>query len=237
MAPKDMPWFRFYSETRRDPKIRKAAQCAGVSFLEALGFWTALLTIAGESPVRGKLNVTLQERFSNDDVTFECNTDATTTQKLLEAFEKYDMIVIPDNGPIEIKNWEKRQFSSDNSTVRVQKWRKSKGKQEECNVSETYPSVSVSDSPLSTEFTKITGIFPYDLEDWNKADQTLTAAGVTADDVKVTLEYMASEKLTVSGLPSIVKTAISIKSKRERNQPIYGNQNGKTRSKPLPSGY
>jgi hypothetical protein len=237
MAPKDLPWFRFYSEARRDPKIRKAAQTAGVSFLEALGFWTALLSMAGESPIRGKLLVTLQERFSNDDVTYECNTDATTTQKLLAAFAQYDMIAIPEDGPIEIINWNKRQFSSDKSTERVQKWRISKGENKECNVSETVDSVYVSDSysSLSDEFTKITGIIPYDLEKWTRADQTLNAAGITPEDIRMALQLMADEELVVSGLPSIVKVAISVKSKREHHQPIFNN-NGKRSERLLPDG-
>lgn len=140
MAPKDLPWFRFYSEARRDPKIRKAAKLAEVSFLEAFGFWAAILSLAGESPDRGKLLVTLQERFSIEDVAFECNTDETTAQKLLAAFVQYDMIDIPKDGPISIRNWDKRQFSSDNSTERVRKYRE----KQECNVPETPASVSVS---------------------------------------------------------------------------------------------
>lgn len=123
MAPKDLPWFRFYSEARKDLKIRKAARIAGVSFLEAFGFWAAVLSLANDSPERGKLLVTLQERFTIEDVTIECNADETTVQKLMDAFIQFCMIDRLEDGTYVLPNWNKRQFVSDSSTNRVRKYR------------------------------------------------------------------------------------------------------------------
>lgn len=125
MAPKPMPWFRFYSEARRDVKIKKAAREAGVSLIEAVGFWSIILSIANESPVRGYLNVTTMERFSNDDIAIECNEPLETVERLLFAFEKYEMIC-NENGGWKIVNWEKRQYLSDKSTERVRKLRENR---------------------------------------------------------------------------------------------------------------
>lgn len=90
-------------------------------------------------------------------------------------------------------------------------------------------------SPLSDEFTRITGIFPYDLENWGNAAQTMMMAGVTPEDIKLALQVMEQEKLIVAGLPSVVKVAISVKSKRERHQPIF-NDRGDKPGRLLPEG-
>jgi len=138
----ELPWFRFYSETPRNPKIRKAAQLAGVSFLEALGFWSVILSLAGESPERGKLLVTFRERFSNGDIAHECNADETLVEKLIESFLRFEMLERDEAGVLSIKNWNKYQYTSDNSTERVRRFREKRSS----NVSETAQSQSQNQS-------------------------------------------------------------------------------------------
>lgn len=116
------PWFRVYTELLSDRKIARAAARAGISKCEMIGAWIGLLCLANESPVRGSLYVTLHERFSNADVTTELALHETTWEKV--RFELTNMGMIEEiDGAICIKNWNKRQYISDNSTERVQKHR------------------------------------------------------------------------------------------------------------------
>ncbi len=123
MAPRPMPWFRYYSESKQDVKLTKAARLAGVSQMEIVGFWVTLLCIANESPVRGALYVTLHDRYNIDDVTAICNAPIEMVKKVMAAFEALEMITVID-GAWHITNWDKRQFSSDKSAKRVQEYRK-----------------------------------------------------------------------------------------------------------------
>lgn len=128
----NMPWFRFYSETIKDRKIIKVAQAVGVQRVVIVGAWATVLAIASTSPARGKLLVTLHERFNETDIADEIGLDETTTKIILEAFVKYEMLHV-ENGVYCVTNWDKRQFDSDNSTERVRKFREKRSG----NVSET----------------------------------------------------------------------------------------------------
>lgn len=236
MADKPFPWFRTYSEAAFDPKFDIIGSQLRLEPLFVFGVWMKILCIAGASPVRGSLYVTAVKRYSNGDVTNLLRISNEVCNALLDAFIEMDMIDLDENGAYHIKNWNKRQYSSDSSAERVRKHRQKEKMKQECNVTVTPTYVSVSDSfnsSLSDEFTNLTGIIPYNLDEWIRADQTLTAAGVTPEDIRVTLQLMEKQELTVSGLPSIVKTAISCKSKRERHQPIF---NGVSSNRLLPDG-
>lgn len=116
------PWFRVYTELLSDRKLARAAGRAGVSKCEMIGAWIGLLCLANESPVRGSLYVTFQDRYSNADVTAELALQDVTWSKVRVALESMGMIEEID-GAIHITNWEKRQYISDNSTERVKKYR------------------------------------------------------------------------------------------------------------------
>lgn len=242
MAPKPMPWFRYYSETRGDVKITKAARMAGVSRMEATGFWATLLSIANESPVRGALYVTLRDCYNIDDVTVECNAPRDVTEKIMAAFVSLDMLTI-ENGAWHITNWDKRQFSSDTSAERVRKYREKHRSNDD--VTPTYVSVSesisVSDSgisdikdndPISDAFTNATGILPHDLDRWVKASQEMTQNGITPDEIPVTIQKMDKDGLQYSGLWSIKNTAIWVHNRRKNNQPIFTDNNPRAGGKP-----
>jgi hypothetical protein len=81
-------------------------------------------------------------------------------------------------------------------------------------------------SQLSDEFTRVTGILPHNLEDWTKADQELTKAGITVDEIPVVLQVMQSKEYQYSGLPSIVKTARWVHAERAAGRPILQPKTG-----------
>jgi len=116
-----MDWFRFYSETIRDPKIRRVARKTKQPAAQVIGVWSVLLSIASESPERGKLLI------GNDPVTaedIEDVTDCNVTETLREMLQ-IGLLEL-DGDVLTVAAWGKRQYSSDNSTSRVQKHRKNK---------------------------------------------------------------------------------------------------------------
>jgi len=117
-----LPWFRFYSEALRDTKLDMICEETGFPMTTVIGAFTILLCLANDSPKRGALYVTFQKRFSNADVTRRFRMSAEETDILLKAFVEYEIIEIKDKA-YTIKNWNKRQFESDNSTARVKKHR------------------------------------------------------------------------------------------------------------------
>ena len=155
MADKPLPWFRLYPEMLADPKLKIAANSMDMNILEIIGAWISILCIAGSSPVRGSLYVTLQKRYSNRDIAGILTISEENTNKLMKLFIELDMLELDKSGGYSIKNWEKRQFESDNSTKRVQEWRNKQ--KENVTLQKRNTSVSVSDinSSLSTNYLRI----------------------------------------------------------------------------------
>jgi hypothetical protein len=122
MSEMSLPWFRFYSETIGDRKFIKAARLCKMNKIEIIGAWAVLLCAVNDSPVRGSLYVTELERYSNDDVADLLELNIEQTELILKTFIKMDMLEIID-GAYAVKNWGKRQFSSDSSAERVRKHR------------------------------------------------------------------------------------------------------------------
>lgn len=85
---------------------------------------------------------------------------------------------------------------------------------------------SIYNSELSDKFTAVTGIVPHDLEDWTKADQELTRAGITVDEIPIVLQVMQSKEYQYSGLPSIVKTARWVHAERQAGRPVMQPKSG-----------
>lgn len=76
-------------------------------------------------------------------------------------------------------------------------------------------------SVLTEAFVKSTNIIPHNLKKWNDADQTLTRAGITPEEIPITIKKMDDDKLQYSGLWSIVNTAIWVHSQRAAGRPIF----------------
>ncbi len=117
----NMPWFRSYSEILSDRKIVRICRITNQPKVIVVGLWITLLALANDSPERGKLLLTKGIPYSIDDIIAESEIPKEDVIKLLDAFRGMDMI----NGKniIEISNWKKRQFKSDDGTKRVQAFR------------------------------------------------------------------------------------------------------------------
>jgi hypothetical protein len=135
-----MDWFRFYSETVVDKKINRIARETGLSFLKVFGAWTAILSLANDSPVRGILLLTESKPLTIDDVSETFHETLHETNVLLQAFIDAEMLVFENDAWI-VVSWSQRQYESDTSTERVRRYREKKKNEtlpERCgNVSET----------------------------------------------------------------------------------------------------
>lgn len=121
-----MSWLRWYDDVIHDKKISRIARETGLPYLQVLGAWGAILVLAHESPVRGRLLVTGNEPMTEDDIseTFRCNV--TVTLQVLQAFVSKDMLTDDGEPGLAVTNWDKRQFASDSSVDRVRKHREMK---------------------------------------------------------------------------------------------------------------
>jgi len=229
----NMPWFRFYSETHSDLKFTRIARELQLDKPQVIGAWTIILCLANQSPVRGNLYVTLQKRFTIEDVTDALGWEPQITEMLVSQFIDLGMIHL-ENDAYCITNWSKRQYAGDSSAERVRKHREMK----RCsNVTVTLPSVSLSDSDsdsLSTlrdEVIKLTGlqVLQGDIKtliEWDKEQ-------VTEDDIRDALQWRKDQGLqpvkTISQLAGGVAT-----SRSRRIQDQSAKKNGKQPDKNYP---
>lgn len=118
------PWFRFYPEVYTDRKISRAAAAAGTEKLFFIGAWAGLLSFASSSPDRGRLLITTKLPYTDKDICEELELEPEKWSAIRDALFQYEMLDQDENGVYFIRNWDKRQFKSDNSTERVRKYRK-----------------------------------------------------------------------------------------------------------------
>ncbi len=132
----NMPWFRFYSEALKDRKIQRACRMAQQPKAVVLGVWTILLCLANDSPERGKLMFSEDMWLTEEEIQAETGLDPIAFGKIIAAFQSLQMITI--GAGYEICKWEDRQFTSDNSTGRVQRWRAKKRAEQGGNDTENH---------------------------------------------------------------------------------------------------
>lgn len=145
-----MKWFRFYSEFRSDPKMRRMPIQHRYAFI-------VLLCLAGESENRGVIT-----GLDDDDIAYELEMSTEDWLTLKAKFRVKGLIEFEQDSII-INSWDKRQFESDSSAARVAKHRKS-AKKRACNVTQSLPkryvtpsdtdSYSDSDTKTETENTR-----------------------------------------------------------------------------------
>lgn len=122
------PWFRFYSEALSDRKITRVCAMTRQPKVVILGMWTALLSMANDSPERGVLLIGDDLPLTLDEIFYEVGIDPETGQIIISVFVQVGMVSI-EGGVYYITHWDDRQFASDNSTDRVRKFRENKRRQ------------------------------------------------------------------------------------------------------------
>lgn len=114
MAPKPMPWFRFYCEAMQDRKLRRLPVVQRWT-------WVAVLSAARQSPKPGLLLVGA-DPMNEEDLADIAGVSVKDARASLEAFAAGGLIEDVD-GVWSVVAWGKRQYDSDNSTKRVRKHR------------------------------------------------------------------------------------------------------------------
>ena len=115
-------WFRFYSETLRDRKLERIAHVTERNKAELVGIWVTLLSLANDSPEPGILLLVDSIPLNIGDFSYETGLPEDELEPIIKQFIRMDMLSL-DGSTYYIKNWDKRQFKSDNVTERVQRHR------------------------------------------------------------------------------------------------------------------
>ena len=122
-----MQWFRFYTEAVSDKKLRRIARDNNESMAHVLGVWTIVLSIASDSPVRGRLLISDDVPATIDDISDAAGCNVTATfRKLLVTGLVTEAVTNSGETVYEVPAWDKRQFESDSSATRVRKHRERK---------------------------------------------------------------------------------------------------------------
>ncbi len=142
-----MDWFRFYSEAIRDAKIRRLARLMQASVAEAVGVWAIVLSIASESPERGVLLIGKGVPAEEEDLSQMAGI--TGVRRWLDHMKALGMLTFrQEDQAWVVTHWGERQFASDDTTGRVNRWRQQKRQEQgetqryskvTCNVTVTFP--------------------------------------------------------------------------------------------------
>jgi hypothetical protein len=135
---KRYPWYRFYSETINDRKIKRITRITGLPKMLVLGAWATLMALGNDSPTRGVLLVTEDMPLTADELQDEMDLADPAFEALMGAFEDHNMVHVED-GCYVVTNFLKRNFKSDHDGAeRVRRHRaKQRSETLECNVTET----------------------------------------------------------------------------------------------------
>ena len=116
------PWFRFYPEALDDLKMIRVARAADVQKVIVLGVWVGLLSLASDSPERGRLLISINLPLVTDEMADKIGIDLPTLEKVINALVSLDMLQWNENVLV-VTHWDTRQPLSDHSRERVRKHR------------------------------------------------------------------------------------------------------------------
>lgn len=142
-----MRWFRFYNETRHDPKVQRLPA-------ELFRAWVNLLCYANEhgGTIPG----------SPDDLAYEMRMPVAKAMKCIEQLKEAGLL--DQDETLHPHNWTGRQYKSDDVNARVKRSRERKGNVSSnvaCNVTET-ADATAPDTDTDTDTEKKDAIAPQD---------------------------------------------------------------------------
>jgi len=224
-----MPWFRTYSELLADKKIKHISEKLHEPKALAIGIWVVMLAIANDYEERdGRLMVNENIPITVNDLVEESGVDENTMNEHLNEFKTWEMISWDEC--ITILNWHKRQFKSDNSTARVERFRNKPKETEPVEEPKTkakkpkkpkeYPILDDGlpewvPEPLRAicrAFQEESGVntpLTFDT-DWNKTLLEFIELKVTPRIITEAIERLRKNKMTVARPGGLKRTVISI---------------------------
>src|SRR5436309_1613223 len=108
------PWFRFYVEAMRDPKMRRLTP-------SQRWLWVAVLSAARESCHPGYLMVAEDEPYSCRDLADYAGMKFREVTEGVDQMVKLGMVAVAMKEVMFVPHWDDRQFESDDVTTRVQR--------------------------------------------------------------------------------------------------------------------
>jgi len=230
-----MPWLRLYSEIIDDKKIKRICRSSIYNKVTVIGVWVCLLALASESEERGKLIISEKIPYNINDLSCETEMNEADLELLIQKFIEYEMLEL-DNGCWSIKNWDNRQFKSDNVAERVAKHRE-KRKQEEAmerysNVidtdTDTEQNIADTEEDYIVIFCQITGIaYPFNVgthAKWIMEVSEWVNLGINKDDIKVAYELAIEKKYTVArpgGLTNFLRGNVAKNNAKQADKKTY----------------
>jgi hypothetical protein len=142
------PWFRLYSDVLHDKKITRTSVQVKQPKAVVLGLWVTILSLANDSPERGKLLISDGIPLTIDEILYEAGLNGEGLP-IIEEFVKANMLSIEGETVIVI-HWEDRQFASDHSRERVKQYRERKKAVTE-TVKKRYSNVTVTAQESESE--------------------------------------------------------------------------------------
>ena len=115
----EVQWIKLYIDIfESNDKIKKIRRlpCGN----EILLLWIMLLAKAGKCNDGGRIYVTPRVPYTPDDLADDCKLEVNTVKLGIEAFVKFDMIAISEEGFIAILNWEEYQNVEGMDKIREQ---------------------------------------------------------------------------------------------------------------------
>lgn len=110
-----MNWFRLYTETTRDHKLRRLP-------VAQRWLWIAVLSLARQSCIPGHLLLAPNVPVTTEDLADEAAVSIEEVESGIVSFTAKEMLHL-DHGVYVVSHWHDRQFESDDSTRRVNEWR------------------------------------------------------------------------------------------------------------------
>jgi hypothetical protein len=120
MPPKAMPWFRMYVETFTDIEVRALP-------IAQRWVWGAFMAMARMSPVPGVLLDKAGRPASEAMLAEFAGASVSQVRALVKRFTEIGSLERNDDGALVLRNWDRRQFESDNVTARTAKHRARNG--------------------------------------------------------------------------------------------------------------
>ena len=185
-----MPWFRFYNEVMTDIKFPIIARELQEDKLTIIGAWSVVLSLAAQSPIRGKLLLTTTKAFEIIDIAQALGWHEQDTEMLIEQFISMGMIDIIDN-VFCVKNWDNRQFTSDLKDPTAAERMRRKRERERNNVtdedSNRYGSVTQTLRPDTDTESDTEDNISLPKTEWNFRNmlESITGLMVNQSDLKV----------------------------------------------------
>ena len=137
------PWFRFYSETLHDYKIRTRP-------IAERWIWVAILALASSSPERGKLLIGVDMPATPEIIADHAAAPLRDVRHALDYFMAAGMVSLADD-IYEVSNWKDRQYEQDNIAERVSKHRYNETVSNDVVTLQSHPLKRFSNDALCTE--------------------------------------------------------------------------------------